>query len=370
MIGRFIGIGITTVTILVTGHVPAVITVVPAVAASANSKPLESLQLRPAITSPEAVPKTGIKSRAVRRQKRNSRRARQRIRRTWPKQVITRARARCARLLKGLDVIVQPLAPIRRNACGNAAPVKLVAIGSSPRVTLSPAPIVNCDMVVAMHKWLQRDLQPLARKFLKAPLHRIGIMSSYSCRAAYGKRGNRLSQHAHANALDIRSFETSRGDLTALLAHWGPRRRLRRAASPLIVRRAHWTKSTRLATVGWTTVIHTGVTGTKIGQHRGSAAPETDGEGQTSFLKSLFTFRPAGAGTAENSPSSVFAAMSNLGGTKPGAVVRAQRRAFLHAAHQRACTIFGTVLGPDANYTHRHHFHVDLQKRKLGPYCR
>ena len=37
--------------------------------------------------------------------------------------------------------------------------------------------------------------------------------------------------------------------------------------------------------------------------------------------------------------------------------------AFLHAAHKVGCRTFGTVLGPEANKTHRNHFHVDMAER-------
>jgi hypothetical protein len=42
---------------------------------------------------------------------------------------------------------------------------------------------------------------------------------------------------------------------------------------------------------------------------------------------------------------------------------------FLHAAHQAACRIFGTTLGPEANEAHRNHFHVDMAERKFTKIC-
>ena len=36
---------------------------------------------------------------------------------------------------------------------------------------------------------------------------------------------------------------------------------------------------------------------------------------------------------------------------------------FLRAAHESACKLFGTVLGPEANNAHRNHFHVDMAER-------
>ena len=42
---------------------------------------------------------------------------------------------------------------------------------------------------------------------------------------------------------------------------------------------------------------------------------------------------------------------------------------FLRRAHQDACGIFGTVLGPEANEAHRNHLHLDLASRRRGAYC-
>ena len=42
---------------------------------------------------------------------------------------------------------------------------------------------------------------------------------------------------------------------------------------------------------------------------------------------------------------------------------------FIHAIHASACTMFGTVLGPEANDAHREHFHVDLAPRSGAAFC-
>ena len=48
---------------------------------------------------------------------------------------------------------------------------------------------------------------------------------------------------------------------------------------------------------------------------------------------------------------------------------RTAKAVFLREAHTRACRIFGTVLGPEANNAHRNHFHVDLAPRKRSNFC-
>ena len=65
----------------------------------------------------------------------------QRAATAWSQQDIELARARCAVLLKNLPVVTMPVDPIREGSeCGAAAPVRLISIGRSPQVALSPPP--------------------------------------------------------------------------------------------------------------------------------------------------------------------------------------------------------------------------------------
>lgn len=139
----------------------------------------------------------------------------------WPAGEIELAKARCTALLKGIEAVTISEAPVREGACGAAAPVRLVSIGRNPEVSLSPPPLVTCDMVVAMHKWVKGDLQPLARKHLGSAVIKIETMSDYSCRNAYGRAKNKLSEHGKANAIDIRGFTTAKGQTALLLDDWG-----------------------------------------------------------------------------------------------------------------------------------------------------
>ena len=42
----------------------------------------------------------------------------------------------------------------------------------------------------------------------------------------------------------------------------------------------------------------------------------------------------------------------------------------LRKMHQRACGIFGTVLGPDSDRFHKDHFHFDTARYRSGSFCR
>ena len=132
------------------------------------------------------------------------------------------AQARCAVLLKGLDVVAVPDGPVREGSeCGAPAPMRLISVGKEPQVAFSPPPTLTCDMIAALHKWVQRDVQPLARRLLAAPIVRIETMSSYSCRNAYGRAHGRLSEHGRANAVDIGSFVTALGHAALVVSDWG-----------------------------------------------------------------------------------------------------------------------------------------------------
>jgi hypothetical protein len=274
----------------------------------------------------------------------------------WTQQEIELAQARCAALLRNLPVVTVPEAPIREGAeCGAPAPVKLVSVGRSPQVALSPPPTVTCDMVATLYRWLERDVQPLARKSLGAPVIRIETMSSYSCRNAYGRRGGRLSEHGKANAVDISAFVTASGQKTMVLADWGPTQR--QIAAQAAAAKAQADQAQAGAIVPLRNVQQA----SRPVQRPLESAPvaatvvrpglSIDVPGVTVLLPQH------GADTLMG-----FAPPNRLGGPKetmdPGA-----RMDFLRAAHDTACKEFNTVLGPEANSAHRNHFHVDMAER-------
>ncbi len=311
-------------------------------------------------------------------------------RKAWSPAEIAEARALCAKVLPATNARTQPQAPLKSGPCGDPAPVLLSALGAGEnRVTFHPPAKLNCAMVAAMHTWLVQHLQPAAREHLGARIKTVHIFSGYSCRNAYGRRNTRLSQHAFANALDIKSFETENGRRARLVSHWGMTRRdiARRA------RRATEPKKQRQTAPQPTQVAEKPALRTT--KHP-KAEPAQATINPLSALANAFTGATQGRDAPDGGQSIGlgFTGGSQLGGPKPRAkskpsnktasLTRSTKRAaprrnrglfrarsrFLRAAHASACTIFGTVLGPEADETHRDHFHVDLAIRPTGPYCR
>lgn len=307
----------------------------------------------------------------------------------WPAVDVELARARCTQQLKGLDVVAVPEPPMRKGDCGAHAPMRLISVGKNPEVAVSPPAVVSCDMVVALHKWITEDIQPLARRHLGAEVIKMESMSDYSCRMALGRVGaNKLSEHGKANALDIRGFMTAKGKNAEVLAGWGPNRRdIAReiVAAKIAAEKAAEAKAAaekaaaesaaqaEAAASGKPVPRATIVEGLPREQanplakqaalHLGGPETKTGAKDKPKSKSADKQKRKQGRG--DSMDPAVKAALP-----AERAPPRDNTARFLHAAHDSACKIFGTTLGPEANEAHRNHFHVDMAPRKFKKICR
>ena len=148
------------------------------------------------------------------------------------------------------------------SVCGALRPYQMTA-AMGGRVGLRPAALLRCPMVPAVDHWVTHVVQPAAARHLRVPVGELQVAASYACRPMNNVIGAKLSEHGHANALDVSAFLLADG---------------------------------RKVTVkqGWHGDPH--------------------------------------------------------------------ERAFLREIHAGACTIFTTVLGPNADANHHDHFHLDLAR--------
>jgi hypothetical protein len=313
---------------------------------------------------------------------------------TWSAADIQAGRARCAVILKRINAVAIEEAPIKEGICGTAAPIQLISIGKNPQVSISPPAILTCDMAEALSQWIEGDLQPLAKARFGAEIIKIETMSSYSCRNAYGRKHGKLSEHGVANALDIRGFVTASAKTAYVLEDWGtPHREIlaRIAAAKAAEERVSALKAAaeraaqlnQLAAknkVGPAPETPPSATASSAGAPAAGLARTTIADGIAKLTVTIPGAKP------NDKPATGFAIgePNKLGGPKlspPGiaqpitlraaapAVTPASKADFLHAAHQSACQIFGTTLGPEANAEHRNHLHVDMAPRKTTKIC-
>lgn len=270
----------------------------------------------------------------------------------WSAEEVLAAQAMCKTILEKIDAVTMPEPAFRQGDCGAPAPVRLIAIGKKPEVAFSPPPVLTCGMVGALHTWLSKDLQPLARKSLGADVIKIESMSDYSCRNAYGRTKTKLSEHGRANALDIRGFVTSKGETAMVLTGWGETKRdiaAREEALKIAAEKA----AAEAAKIAQPAAAPTSAAATAASEATSVAVRKTIADG----IDNPATQPSFGVGP------------QHLGGPEAAAEPPRRMQTFLKGAHAAACQIFGTTLGPEANNAHRNHFHVDMAPRRSKLIC-
>jgi hypothetical protein len=256
----------------------------------------------------------------------------------WSETEVAAALMECVNLLAPINAQVVPLAPLRYGDCGTPAPVLLRSFGGKDKVAVDPPMLMNCPMVIALNRWLDKVVQPSARATLGSPVTRL-VGSSYACRNLYNLPNERRSQHAFANAIDLPVFFLADGRRVDLATGWGPTRRDLVAGAKLVPIVA----KTATAEAEADAVVPA----------KGTAA------GMTVPVK-------ASAGEAVDATPTESEPNAKPPVPDPLSLPEAK---FLRRVHDGACEVFSTVLGPEANDVHRTHLHLDLQERHSLNVC-
>lgn len=245
----------------------------------------------------------------------------------WTDAEIADAKAECERLLDKVSVVTEPLPAQREGICGAPAPRELRSLGDG-KVKLHPPATLRCPMIAALNTWVSDKLQPLAKKNFGSPIASI-VAGSYSCRNRYGRARAPISEHALMNAIDISAFVLDNGKVIRVSSSWAAPHK----DEPKEEAKPH-AASHRKAASGIT------LASVKRGA-RHDTAPHDAEEDKT---------KPDDA-------------------KDPKETAKIAASEFLHQAHDDACRIFGTVLGPDTNAAHHDHLHLDMKARKRRSIC-
>jgi hypothetical protein len=93
--------------------------------------------------------------------------------------------------------------------------VEAVLLPANQRVAFTPMVTLQCSMAQAVARWIRGDVVPTLDKFGLA-LRGVETLESYGCRTFNGVKGAKLSEHGHANALDVQSLKLSDGTILEL----------------------------------------------------------------------------------------------------------------------------------------------------------
>lgn len=89
-------------------------------------------------------------------------------------------------------------------SCNVDMPLEVAGVGSG--VSISPKAILSCRMAEGLALWLRDSVVPAARTEMNAVPNRIANASTYVCRNRYNSASEKISEHAHANAMDVGSI--------------------------------------------------------------------------------------------------------------------------------------------------------------------
>jgi hypothetical protein len=113
--------------------------------------------------------------------------------------------ASCIGRIRALGVEFTEEPPLDvEGACSVPHPLKVSNLGSG--ISIGPETIVNCAETESLARWMKDVVVPSANRLLGAAPNRITQDSAYVCRTRYNDPHEKISEHAHANAMDIASF--------------------------------------------------------------------------------------------------------------------------------------------------------------------
>lgn len=103
------------------------------------------------------------------------------------------------------------------NGCGYRSAVEL-----TQSVHAYSAPVAtSCAAAAALVMWERDVVRPAAQRRYGQDITRIELAApSYQCRRIAGRTDRRLSEHAHANAMDIKGFTLANGRTVTVAEGW------------------------------------------------------------------------------------------------------------------------------------------------------
>lgn len=110
--------------------------------------------------------------------------------------------------------------------CGAEHPFEMsAALGG--QVQMRPPALLNCPMIPSVDIWVTKVVMPAAKRHFGMPVVELKVAGSYGCRPINHVRGAKLSEHGHANALDVSGFLLANGRWVMVKSGWNgdPRQR-------------------------------------------------------------------------------------------------------------------------------------------------
>ena len=105
------------------------------------------------------------------------------------------------------------------DVCGAIRPFEMSAADQG-RVLMRPSATLRCEMLTPVDRWVREVVEPAAQRHMGSKLVELKVAASYGCRPINHVSGAKLSEHGHANALDISAFHLADGRKIDVKSGW------------------------------------------------------------------------------------------------------------------------------------------------------
>jgi hypothetical protein len=103
--------------------------------------------------------------------------------------------------------------------CGAIRPFRMSATRDG-RIALNPPAMLRCPMIPAVEHWISTVVEPAAQYYFRMQPTEIKVAASFACRPMNSIPGGKLSEHGHANALDVSAIKLADGRWITLKSGW------------------------------------------------------------------------------------------------------------------------------------------------------
>jgi len=92
----------------------------------------------------------------------------------------------------------------------------------APGIAITNTKALTCETALPLTRWVEGPVQAAAQRWFGVRVSRVESMGTYSCRNVIGNAASasKLSEHAHANAVDIGGFVLADGRRVTVLSGW------------------------------------------------------------------------------------------------------------------------------------------------------
>ncbi len=118
----------------------------------------------------------------------------------------------CLSDLKAAQVEFQSLGTLTKDGCTVESAVELDAVNSRfGKIALSGKPILACGFARQFTAWIGDVAAPLTLAYLGSKLAAVEIGAAFVCRTRYNLPGEKISEHAKGDAVDVTAFRLENG---------------------------------------------------------------------------------------------------------------------------------------------------------------